>query len=614
MVLALPAGAPGVREEIVKLALVLAVGLFVCLAAGAPAATVLDGPGLRVTFDEKDASFTVLEKQSAYTWRQQVSPGFSIDPASVQRSSSRLTAKVTGGGQSYLVTIALDQDSPQAFDLALELPGESYTRLPSYPFPFTASGKDWSYVQNTSGEGMLMPLDKPRDIFKQYGWSGGQPWWGLTDLHRAMSARLDSFRNPDSHTGDRDATVYGLPLRIHYTFLAEGGYVALAKDYRNAFLHAHPEMKPLAERVAARPALGNLKDGLYLYLWGDNPADDLRLLAEMKAAGIERGMAVFSGRVPVDRTLFDGIKKLGWVPGVYRMPTGNLFHVSKQRGWPNQLLLGRLNPQTFYNSSRPQAWDRICARHRLSEWLPKAKALLTDPGAQLAYFDTLVVQLAPCLDPSHPSTIEQNQQARLEILQKSRDLGLIIGSGEGLAPTWALPGLDFFEGEMSLRTYADPKMRIPSGAYQQDNGESYRADAAVLLDETRRIPLYQLAFHDYIAGTWVWRDSNYQSLAFAHKKDLYNILYGTMPMWHIDRKIWAARKEDLVASYRATAAVRSRIGFATMTDHGWLTPDRTVQYTDWDTGDRVIVNFGAQPFTRPGRPPLAGGGYVLERK
>lgn len=106
---------------------------------------------------------------------------------------------------------------------------------------------------------------------------------------------------------------------------------------------------------------------------------------------------------------------------------------------------------------------------------------------------------------------------------------------------------------MSLRTYADPKLKIPGGDYRQDNGESYKAAAAVLLDETRRVSLYQLAFHDYVVGTWIWRDSNYQSVAFADKKDLYNILYGTMPMWRIDRALWTAHKDDFVASYRATA-------------------------------------------------------------
>ena len=36
------------------------------------------------------------------------------------------------------------------------------------------------------------------------------------------------------------------------------------------------------------------------------------------------------------------------------------------------------------------------------------------------------------------------------------------------------------------------------------------------------------AFHDYVAGTWVWRDTNYPSTPFAWKRDLFNVLYGTM--------------------------------------------------------------------------------------
>ena len=40
----------------------------------------------------------------------------------------------------------------------------------------------------------------------------------------------------------------------------------------------------------------------------------------------------------------------------------------------------------------------------------KAKTVIKDFGVQLFYFDTLVVQLAPCLHPDHLSTIEENQQ------------------------------------------------------------------------------------------------------------------------------------------------------------------------------------------------------------
>ena len=71
-----------------------------------------------------------------------------------------------------------------------------------------APEKGWYYVQNTSGEGMLMPMDQSAQISKPFGWGGSQPWWGLTDLRRGMAERLDSFRNPDGDPGFNDATVY----------------------------------------------------------------------------------------------------------------------------------------------------------------------------------------------------------------------------------------------------------------------------------------------------------------------------------------------------------------------------------------------------------------------
>jgi hypothetical protein len=50
-----------------------------------------------------------------------------------------------------------------------------------------------------------------------------------------------------------------------------------------------------------------------------------------------------------------------------------------------------------------------------------------------------------------------------------------------------------------------------------------------------------------------------------------------------------------------------------MVNHGWLTADRSVQFTDWDTGDRVIVNFGDRPFERKAKEPLRGCSFVVER-
>jgi hypothetical protein len=586
----------------------LALGLAGAPARGADdeAPVILENEVLRLSLSRQDASLSVTDKRIGLDWPQKVAPGFRVVAEGLKAGPGSLSAVVAGQGGPYALTLTLAPDCPHGFDVVLDLPGRKYTAPTPYPFPFAAPGDGWSYVQNTTGEGVLIPLERSAEIKKPFEWSGGQPWWGLTDLRRAMSARLDSFRSQAAN-----ATVYAVPLRIHYEFSPEGGYRGLAKEYRRGFLRSNAGMKPLADRVEARPAVAALKDGVYVYLWGESPAEDLELVRAMKAAGVERGVAVFYGRHEVDRALFDGIKELGWVAGMYRMPTGNLFQVGR-RGWPGGLLLGGLAPDRFFAGSNQAAWGRICAKHLVPEWTEKAKGLIRDYGTQLFYYDTLVVQLAPCLHPDHPSTIEENQQGRLQILRTTRDLGMVVGSGEGNSPTWALPEVDFFEGLMSLRTYIDTPLSVPGGDYAKDLGDSEQEH--VSLDETRRIPLYQLAFHDYVGGTWVWRDTNFQSSQFAWKKELFNILYGTMPMWHIDRKLWALHKEEMVASYGRIHSVRRRIGFAEMTDHGWLTPDRSVQFTDWDTGDRVVVNFGDRPFAPEGRRPLPGRSFAVEKR
>ena len=95
-----------------------------------------------------------------------------------------------------------------------------------------------------------------------------------------------------------------------------------------------------------------------------SPAEDLTLVREMKAAGIEHGIAVFYGRHEIDRALFDGIKELGWVAGMYKMPTGNLFQVIRGDGaGPPICCSDALSPERFLGPKQPRRWDRVCARH-----------------------------------------------------------------------------------------------------------------------------------------------------------------------------------------------------------------------------------------------------------
>jgi len=83
-------------------------------------------------------------------------------------------------------------------------------------------------------------------------------------------------------------------------------------------------------------------------------------------------------------------------------------------------------------------------------------------------------------------------------------------------------------------------------------------------------------------------------------------------MWHINRRLWESHKADLVASHKGIAPVRECIGFAEMVNHGWLTTERSVQFTDWGAGDRIIVDFGGRPFERKAKEPLLGRSYVTK--
>ena len=69
----------------------------------------------------------------------------------------------------------------------------------------------------------------------------------------------------------------------------------------------------------------------------------------------------------------------------------------------------------------------------------------------------------------------------------------------------------------------------------------------------------------------------------------------------------------MLASYQRIHAVRDRIGFAEMTNHGWLTFDRSVQFSDWDTGDRVIVNFSDRPFALDGGDSVPARSFVMRK-
>jgi hypothetical protein len=63
-----------------------------------------------------------------------------------------------------------------------------------------------------------------------------------------------------------------------------------------------------------------------------------------------------------------------------------------------------------------------------------------------------------------------------------------------------------------------------------------------------------------------------------------------------ERRLWNEHKARFVQSYSNTCPYVRRTGYAEMTDHRFLRPDRSVQQTAFANGEVITVNFSSSPY------------------
>jgi hypothetical protein len=108
---------------------------------------------------------------------------------------------------------------------------------------------------------------------------------------------------------------------------------------------------------------------------------------------------------------------------------------------------------------------------------------------------------------------------------------------------------------------------------------------------------------------WYWGDYNNKLPALWDKRDLFNVLYGTPPMFMFNRQVWEQNKQRFARSYKNICPVVREVGYAEMTDHSFLTPDRDVQQTKFSNRVTVTVNFGDKVYVLPDGTKIEPMGY-----
>jgi hypothetical protein len=286
----------------------------------------------------------------------------------------------------------------------------------------------------------------------------------------------------------------------------------------------------------------------------------------------------------------------GWPKDLMRGPDGDWI-----RGWEVETKDGKMYP-----------CGTLCDRQAPAYAEKRIGDELKEKPYRCRFIDTTTASpWRECYDPNHPLTRGESRHWKMELLRVvSEKYKLVTGCETGHDAS--VPFLHYYEGMLSLGPY---RVHDAGRNMQKIVDPPEPQVAKFQLGHTYRLPLWELVYHDCTVAQWYWGDYNNKLPALWEKRDLFNILYGTPPMYMFNKQSWAKDKTRFVESYKRICPLVRKIGYDEMLSHEFLTPDRAVQRTRWSSGAEITVNFGDKPFATPdGKEVKALGFEVTERK
>lgn len=454
-----------------------------------------------------------------------------------------------------------------------------------------ATGAGWMAIIETPDDAAMMPVRSGADKL----WTAGPSWNGQKKR-------------------------FGYTRRVRYAFFGKGGYVAMCKRYRR---HAKEigKFKSFAEKVKERPNVDRLLGAPNIWCWD---RDKLSVVSNLVAAGIDRflwsaggspaevkAMAampnVLVGRYDIYQDIYhpDQLKKLGRKSGC------------NTEAWPRDVIWNSADSNDWRHAWGVKAKDgtwtycaMMCDTVAPSYERRNVKKELAVKPYNTRFIDTTVA--APwqeCWNPAHPMTRSDSRHWKMELLRILGDeFKLVVGSETGHDAS--VPFCDYYEGMLSLGPYRVPDSgrnipqiwtNVPPRVAKYQLGEQYR------------LPLWELVYHECVCAHWYWGDYNNKLPSLWWKRDLFNVLYGTMGMYIFNKRQWAEDRDRFVRSYRITSPVARATGYSEMLDHQVLSPDRAVQRTRFADGTVVTVNFGDAPFKLPDGSALPARSHRVAR-
>ena len=588
---------------------------------------------LRLDFDTLTGRFDVTDLRSGHTWRQSIRGSALPGVQDVQRSDDgrSLTAQLDTPAGRMKLALAIE---PHAEVLVSIKPVENRWAALAYPMAFMPSPKD-AYVLPVD-EGVLLPatdVNRPRaaGLYRYGQGSLIMPWFGILDETNGMMWLIETPF--DFHVALRRARPDGperlvgfvrwdpskvgvrYERRLRLCFFDKGGYVAMAKRYREHRI-AEGTFRTVEAKAKEIPNVRKLVGAINIL--DHTPARDAKhgddLIDWMIANGIRRALYSTGGRQSrIDKALkagyvvnrYDNVIDIAGPKVMEARPHMKKWKNHQQtEGYPDECYVrrdGSFQPGWSYpiNVKAALAGDVQTVRgyYRCSacklQWLKRRIPEEIKKHGYTVRFIDVETAVAPfeCYSSKHPLTREQDMKQRIGLFDYLRSLGQICSSEGGA--DWAHHALHYTEGSLTLSHFGWLRgvyVGTMPFSVNEKNPDYFKSN----LDPRWRLPLHELVWHDCTFMTWRWNHSPNR----WHERDMWD-LWDLVHILNAQMPIIVARADGLpdygdriLQTYRnVCVATLEKVGGVEMTDHTWLTPDRMVQQTTFANGYRVVVNF-----------------------
>jgi hypothetical protein len=591
-------------------------------AAKLPAAISKRNSVIEATFRPADGTIALRDLRCGQVWSQRPEKRCYVLDAKATQRGIEATLLDPASMAEMAVTLQLDGEKPE---VVVELSGKGPMSRVSYPHPVASPAQSWLIMP--VNEGIAYPADDPSLRPMHYSLYSGHglcmAWYGVTDLDRGLMTLVETPDDAAVNVPRRQCRLclapewepqrgaFGYPRRLRYVAFEHGGYVAMAKRHRE-YAKAVGLLKTLAQKRKENPNVDLLVGAVNVWAFG---MDGVKLCKEMQSLGIRRILWSAGGKA-------EQLEKLNAMAGVLTsrydiyqdcMDPANFPKLRYRHGdwtsegWPKDIMIDANGDwirgwRVDGRAGEPYHCGVLCDRLAPDYARRRIAAELETKPYRCRFIDTTTASpWRECYAPAHPLTRTESKRWKMALLDVvSREFKQVTGCETGHEAS--VPYLHYFEGMLSLGPY---RVTDAGRTMQQVLAEVPEQVAKFQTGHYYRLPLWELVYHDCTVAQWYWGDYNNKLPKVWDRRDLWNALYGTPPMFLFAREVWEKNRQRFVQSYQTATPVARATGYSEMLSHAWLTADHSVQQTRFADGVVVTVNFGDQAYRMAGGTMLA---------